>query len=77
MAKAQNTEIVFEWMPRIEGEIAFVEEYVDGVHQKSYGPMPALLAEQFIFECKQRITQIFMKLYGDDNGQDATQKDQP
>lgn len=77
MPKAQATEIHFEWMPRIDGEIAYVEEHLDGVLQTTYGPMPALLAEQFILECKQRVTQIFMRLYGDENGQDATPQTKP
>lgn len=73
----QKTEIVFLWQPRIEGDIAHVEEFLDGVHQTTYGPMAASLVEQFILECKQSVTRTFMNLYlGDSDGQNSAQENQ-
>lgn len=66
----------FAWQPRIEGEIAHVEEFVNGVHQKTYGPMAAPLVEQFILECKQSLMSTFIRLYGEIDGKDPTQENQ-
>lgn len=60
------TEINFEWKSLVDGEIAHVEEYVDGELKTTYGPMPATAVGPCIDECKARLRAIFTRLYGDD-----------
>jgi hypothetical protein len=71
------SEIEFNWQPRIEGDIAHVEEFLDGVHQITYGPMPSQIVEAFILERKQSVMRTFMRIYGDEtNGQNPPPQDQ-
>lgn len=61
-----GVEILFEWKPVVDGDLAHVEEYQDGVKTITYGPMPAVAVGPFIDECKERLRSIFTRLYGDD-----------
>lgn len=59
------TDIDFVWKIRRDGDVAYVEEYVDDRLAITYGPMPAVAAGPFVDECKDRLRDIFARLMGD------------
>lgn len=65
MTDAPHTEINFVWHVRRDGDIAYVEEFVDDRLAITYGPMPAVAAGLFIDECKQRLKDTFALVMGE------------
>jgi hypothetical protein len=57
-------EINFEWKPIIDGDQAYVNEYIGGIFERRYGPMKPETVEPFIIDCKRIVTETFARIYG-------------